>query len=275
MPSQSASGVGSCRNPGPRRTLRHSSVAQGRPLACLDARKPTPAARPQSVWAPRPSARGFPHYVEFPQQGNVTSMWKTTGYGQVTKLWSACEPRSGSSAGDRCPTVCAWSYSSLEGLTATALIPNRLVLASSCATGIDEDRESCQSLLGALAAAAITISALAIAAGYGLGNIWAIGVLAIAAAVSERQRVWIGNNTEASISLIPILFAAVLFGPLAGMVVAAVSNLGLFQSPYMKWAVYTCSRSITGGIAGFCAAGASSVASSELWAMPSVLQSVP
>ncbi|MGH8524732.1 MAG: HD domain-containing phosphohydrolase [Gammaproteobacteria bacterium] len=118
--------------------------------------------------------------------------------------------------------------------------------------------------LVALAVAAITMGALAIAAGYGVGNVWAVGVLAIAAAISERQRVWIGKDAEASISLIPILFAAVLFGPLAGMLVAAVSNLGLLQPPYMKWAVYTCSRSITGGIAGFCAAWASSLASSEL-----------
>jgi len=45
----------------------------------LDARKPTPAARPQQMWALRPSARGLPNDVEFPQQGNATSMWKTTG----------------------------------------------------------------------------------------------------------------------------------------------------------------------------------------------------
>jgi putative nucleotidyltransferase with HDIG domain len=38
------------------------------------------------------------------------------------------------------------------------------------------------------------------------------------------------------------------------MIVGAVSNLGAFCSPYMRWAIYTCSHSITGAIAGFVAA---------------------
>jgi putative nucleotidyltransferase with HDIG domain len=108
--------------------------------------------------------------------------------------------------------------------------------------------------LCALIIACSAMALLSVHAGYGIGEVWAVIVLAGAAAVSERQRVTIGKDTEASISLIPILFAAVLFGPLAGMVVAAVSNLGAFCAPYMKWAVYTCSHSITGAVAGSVAA---------------------
>jgi putative nucleotidyltransferase with HDIG domain len=89
-------------------------------------------------------------------------------------------------------------------------------------------------------------------------------LLAIAAAISERQRVSLSSETQASISAIPILFAAVLFGPLAAMVVAALSNLGAFGKPHMKWAVYTFSRSITGGLSGFIAASASWFVSGEL-----------
>jgi putative nucleotidyltransferase with HDIG domain len=107
--------------------------------------------------------------------------------------------------------------------------------------------------LGVLIIACVGLATLSIVAGYGVGELWAVLVLAAAAAVSEKQRVTIGKDTEASISLIPILFAAVLFGPVAGMIVGAVSNLGAFCSPYMKWAVYTCSHSITGAIAGFVA----------------------
>jgi putative nucleotidyltransferase with HDIG domain len=107
-----------------------------------------------------------------------------------------------------------------------------------------------------LIATCVALAAVSVGAGYGIGEPWAVLVLAAAAAVSERQRVTIGKDTEASISLIPILFAAVLFGPVAGMIVAAVSNLGAFYAPYMKWAVYTCSRSITGSIAGFIASAA-------------------
>ena len=117
--------------------------------------------------------------------------------------------------------------------------------------------------LAVLIFAAASLVAVSAAAGYGLGDKWAVLVLAVAAAVSERQRVTIRKDTDASISLIPILFAAVLFGPLAGMTVAAVSNLGAFCSPYMRWAVFTCSHSITGAIAGFVAADALRVGTHE------------
>lgn len=108
--------------------------------------------------------------------------------------------------------------------------------------------------LAALMAIGAGLATLSAIAGYGIGDPWAVLVLAAAAAVSEKQRVAIGRDTEASISLIPILLAAVLFGPLAAMAVAAISNLGAFVRPYMKWAVFTCSHSITGAVAGFVAA---------------------
>ena len=115
-------------------------------------------------------------------------------------------------------------------------------------------REPVVVYLGILIAVCALLVSLSLHAGYAVGEPWAVLVLAAAAAVSERQRVPIGQDTEASISLIPILLAAVLFGPLAGMVVAAVSYLGAFGAPHMKWAVYTCSHSITGAVAGFVAA---------------------
>jgi putative nucleotidyltransferase with HDIG domain len=118
--------------------------------------------------------------------------------------------------------------------------------------------------LAALALAATSLAFVAVKTGHGLGDIWAVVILGLAAALSERQRVPIGSNAWASISLIPILFAAVLFGPLAAMLVAAVSWLGAFEAPYMKWAVYTASASITGAFAGFAAGAAASLTSNEL-----------
>ena len=44
--------------------------------------------------------------------------------------------------------------------------------------------------------------------------------------------------------------AAVLFGPLAAMLVAAVSFAGDFGRPYLKWISYTSSRAIAGCLAG-------------------------
>ena len=64
--------------------------------------------------------------------------------------------------------------------------------------------------------------------------------LAAVAAIAERGRVRLTRYLEESISLLPTLFAAVVFGPLAAMVVAAASMLGAFGSPYLKWATYTC-----------------------------------
>ena len=93
------------------------------------------------------------------------------------------------------------------------------------------------------------------ASGYGLGNAWAVIVLGVAAALAERGRVRLTSTTEESISLLPTLFAAVLFGPLAGMVVGAASLIGEFgQPPYLKWVTYTSSRAIGGAATGFVAA---------------------
>jgi putative nucleotidyltransferase with HDIG domain len=98
-----------------------------------------------------------------------------------------------------------------------------------------------------------------------------VGLLAIAAAVGERARVRIATSVEASVSLLPTVFAAALFGPLAGMIVAAASYLGDLPalmssarraeaakrgSPYLKWGIYTCVRAMYGGAAGIAATAA-------------------
>jgi len=91
---------------------------------------------------------------------------------------------------------------------------------------------------------------------------WVVAVLAVVAAFAERGTVLLGKDTEQSISLVPTLFAAVLFGPLASMLVAAASMVGeftrpeawRFDRPYLRLAVYTNSRLITGAVAGVVAA---------------------
>lgn len=109
-------------------------------------------------------------------------------------------------------------------------------------------------LMGAVALAA----ALLLLAHQPVGTLWIVGVLALAAAIAERASVRLTSTTEESISLLPTLFAAVLFGPLAAMVVGAGSNLGDFRAPYMKWAVYTCTRALGGAIAGLVTVGTGS-----------------
>ena len=80
------------------------------------------------------------------------------------------------------------------------------------------------------------------------------------------------RTTQMSIALLPTLFAAVLFGPLAAGLVNAASMLGdpeLFarsdpdRAPRLKWASYTSSRFITGAVAGLIAQRLVDVTSSQ------------
>ena len=118
----------------------------------------------------------------------------------------------------------------------------------------------------ALVAASLGMAVCAKLLGGHFGNVWAVAGLAVAAAVSERGRIRLGNNIETSTSLVPTVFAAGIFGPLAAMVVATSSFVGEFPlllpaarrtavyergAPYMKWGVYTCIRALSGGAAGY------------------------
>jgi putative nucleotidyltransferase with HDIG domain len=99
------------------------------------------------------------------------------------------------------------------------------------------------------------------AAGYTLEAPATVLVLAVTAAIAERSSVRLTRNAELSISLVPTVLAAVLFGPLAAGVVGAASMLGdpeltsrsRDRSPRLKWATYTSSRFISGAIAGLAA----------------------
>ncbi len=117
-------------------------------------------------------------------------------------------------------------------------------------------------LAGLIGAVALT-AALLVLAHWRVGTLWIVGVLALAAAIAERASVRLTSTTEESISLLPTLFAAVLFGPLAAMVVGGVSNLGDFRAPYMKWAVYSCTRALGGAIAGLVTASTASITPSR------------
>ncbi len=118
----------------------------------------------------------------------------------------------------------------------------------------------------------LTALLLAAALPWGLGNPYAVVGLALIAAVAERGRVKLDNVIQVSISVLPTVFAAAIFGPLAAMVVAAASYVGDLplrdlvrgeegaNSEALRWGVHTCIRAIYGAVAGFAAAAASHVA---------------
>lgn len=112
--------------------------------------------------------------------------------------------------------------------------------------------------------ALLTLVALAtalalIVLGQPIGSIWIVLMLALGAAVAERGSVRFTDTTELSIAPVLMLFAAVLFGPLAGGLVGAASQLGDRElldmkspgrSPRMKWLTYTSSRFLAGAATG-------------------------
>jgi putative nucleotidyltransferase with HDIG domain len=103
------------------------------------------------------------------------------------------------------------------------------------------------------AAAAVTAGALVIS-GVGVGSPIAVVALAAIAAISEwRGRIALRGGLTISISLFPSVFAAVLFGPLAGMIVFGVSASGL-NMPIAGRVAYVSNRALSGALAGAAAA---------------------
>lgn len=99
-------------------------------------------------------------------------------------------------------------------------------------------------------------------AGEQLPSLWIIAGLALVAGLAERHSVaLLGNRQqgiEIAVSFVPFVFTAVAFGPLAALVVGALGNLADFRRPYLRWAVYTPARGLTGAAAGFAAEALSS-----------------
>jgi putative nucleotidyltransferase with HDIG domain len=117
-------------------------------------------------------------------------------------------------------------------------------------------------------AVTLNVAAVLLAIGFHLDGMspstwWAVLGLALVAAIAERQSVRVAGNVEVSVSFLPFVFAAVAFGPFAALLVGAIGNIGIFPAllprneqgpyPYLKWAVYTPARAITGAVAGLAA----------------------
>ena len=80
--------------------------------------------------------------------------------------------------------------------------------------------------------------------------VWELAVLAAVAVVAERQPVRITSNTEITVSVLPMLFAAVVYGPLDAALVGALGLLADFRAPYLRWLIWTATRALAGGLAG-------------------------
>jgi hypothetical protein len=110
-----------------------------------------------------------------------------------------------------------------------------------------------------LAAATVATAVGLLWAGYTLGSPVTVVALAVVAVFTDRGSVRVTRTTELTISVIPMLVAAVLFGPLAAGFVGATSQLGDPElargsrsgTAGLKWATYTCIRFLAGVATGF------------------------
>jgi len=105
---------------------------------------------------------------------------------------------------------------------------------------------------------AVGMTAGMLLAGVGLGSPASVAVLAAIALFAETQSVRLTPVFEMSVASVTFIFAAVLFGPLAAVVVA-VSGLLVdlwrddVEQPRLRWLVWTCSRALVAGAAGLAA----------------------
>jgi putative nucleotidyltransferase with HDIG domain len=102
----------------------------------------------------------------------------------------------------------------------------------------------------------VTTAAALILAGYGLGSVPAVVALAVLAYFAERQSVRLSSSFAISVGFLPFVFAAVVLGPLAAMVVAALGLVSEFQRPYLRWCVWTGSRALVAAACGLAAVAA-------------------
>lgn len=110
-----------------------------------------------------------------------------------------------------------------------------------------------------LFATALGIAACALAfglvlAGETLGPMPGVIILGVFSMLAERRSVRIGSNAQVTVSVLPIVFAAVVFGPLAAMAVGALGILADLQAPYVRWLTWTFWKAISSGLAGVAAA---------------------
>lgn len=121
------------------------------------------------------------------------------------------------------------------------------------------------SVLCALLAVSLVLS------GQGIGNIYAVAALVAVALLVERQSIRLtpkgpqGEGIEASVASLVFIFAGVVFGPLAAMVVGMAGLLVDLRTPYIRWVVWTSGRGLVAGGAGLAAMTLAAGSGSPFW----------
>jgi putative nucleotidyltransferase with HDIG domain len=116
-----------------------------------------------------------------------------------------------------------------------------------------------------LGATGVLVGAVAVRGWSGTGPVptWPLVALALAALVAERQSVRISPRTQISVSFLPVVLAAVIYGALGAVIVSAASLLLDFGRPHARWIVWTCCRSLAAIAAGVAASAVDGSAGSH------------
>jgi putative nucleotidyltransferase with HDIG domain len=183
----------------------------------------------------------------------------------VTKQCS--RPEAG---GEHAKAAYAWNYSShrgtngnpiytpFEGYVQAIRQPRSTILGAPTGDASTVDPLFRRSIAYATSLGIVTAALVLglIGTGYTLGPIWPLFALAATAVLAERGRVQLerGVQMESSISNLPLLFTAVVLGPLAAMIVGAASMIGAVRRPFLRPVTYSFIRALCGGLTGLAAA---------------------
>lgn len=106
---------------------------------------------------------------------------------------------------------------------------------------------------GVLTCATGSLAALLATSGATFGSLPTLLLLAACAIGVQRARIRVATNIEQSLSLLPVLCAALVLGPVAGLVVGVVSLLPDLRRPWLRWIIYTNGRGLNGALVGILA----------------------
>ena len=107
-------------------------------------------------------------------------------------------------------------------------------------------------------------------AGYRLGHPVGLAVLAILAVAAEREGIRLTPSVEVTVTSLLCVFTAVVYGPLAAVVVSAVGLLADLPrrdgaQPVLRWTTWTATRVIVAGATGLTAVTVARAAQAGFW----------
>jgi len=129
-----------------------------------------------------------------------------------------------------------------------------------------------QAWVALLGVGALSMCAALVGAGYGLEQPLPVAVLAALAIGAEHECIKLTPHAEVSVGSLVCVFAAVVFGPLAGAVVGAAGVLADLPrrdvaQPILRWMTWTSIRFIATAAAGLTAASVATVATAGFWSV--------